>query len=353
MDTIGRYRLERRLGAGSFATVWLGRDGELGRPVALKVLAEGWVSDADVRARFLAEAQILRRINDPRLVQVHDIETLDGERPYIVMDYIDGGSLDDLRRTGLPPSRALRLSAEACRALAVLHDHGIVHRDVTPGNLLLRAEPGAGPRVLVADLGVARSTGDDPDTGLAAGTPSYMAPEQAAGLWTVDHRADVYALTAVSYAMLTGRPPFRIRSLAEIIARPAEATPPPLADRLGTPSSLDALLQSGLAGDPARRPPTALLLAEALDAVADELDEGRDLVPPALARPRSPRPAPAPRHPVHHPVPAVPVLQVGGPLALVPAVPRGHQTLTFTLLLVAAALAVLLGYLFSSVPGSI
>ena len=151
MDSIGRYRLVRRIGAGSFATVWLGNDDDLDVPVAVKVLADNWASNDDVRNRFLAEARIMRRIHDRRLVQVYDIGTLDDGRPYFVMDYIDGGSMNDLRKQGIHPVRALRLCAEACRALDVLHAHDIIHRDVTPGNLLLskirqRRDPGADRR---------------------------------------------------------------------------------------------------------------------------------------------------------------------------------------------------------------
>ena len=103
MNSIGRYRLERRIGAGSFATVWLGHDDDLDVPVAVKVLAENWADNADVRNRFLAEARILRRIRDRRLVQVYDIGTLEDGRPYFVMDYIDGGSMNDLRKAGIEP----------------------------------------------------------------------------------------------------------------------------------------------------------------------------------------------------------------------------------------------------------
>lgn len=299
MDAIGRYRLERRLGAGSFATVWLARDDDLDVLVAVKVLGEQWVDNLDVRARFLAEARILRRIRDPRLIQVHDIGALRDGRPYFVMDFIDGGSLDEVRQTRPDPVRALRLCADACRALTVLHDHGIVHRDVTPANLLLGTASGGWARVLIADLGVARSTTDAVDTGMAAGTPGYMAPEQAVGLGSADHRADIYSLSAVTYAMLTGLPPFRVRSIAEILARPVDAAPVPIAERVGAPSSLDAVLQSGLAMDPGLRPPTARLLAEALDTIAGEISPPR-----VVEHPRSASSAPPPHRslPVHSPV---------------------------------------------------
>ncbi|HZL74123.1 MAG TPA: protein kinase [Propionibacteriaceae bacterium] len=272
MDSIGRYRLVRRLGAGSFATVWLGHDDDLDVPVAVKVLADNWAGNNDVRNRFLAEARIMRRIHDRRLVQVYDIGTLDDGRPYFVMDYIDGGSMNDLRRQGIQPVRALRLCAEACRALDVLHAHDIIHRDVTPGNLLLSRSAGGGGQVLIADLGVAKSMLDAVGATMTAGTPSYMAPEQAMGVTPLDRRVDIYSLAAVTYAMLTGHPPFLVRSIADILARDPSQPPEPIAERLGAPSTLDGVMISGLAADRNRRPPTALLLAEGLETIAGQME---------------------------------------------------------------------------------
>lgn len=229
MNFIGRYRLVRRIGAGSFATVWLGHDDDLDVPVAVKVLADNWASNNDVRNRFLWEARIMRRIHDRRLVQVYDIGTLDDGRPYFVMDYINGGSMNDLRSQGIDPVRALQLCAEACRALDVLHAQGIIHRDVTPGNLLLSRSGSGATQVLIADLGVAKSMLDAVGATMTAGTPSYMAPEQAMGVTPLDRRADIYSLTAVTYAMLTGHPPFLVRGIADILAR--DPSQPPGADR--------------------------------------------------------------------------------------------------------------------------
>src|SRR3954452_14025499 len=232
MDSIGRYRLVRRLGAGSFATVWLGHDDDLDVPVAVKVLADNWADNADVRNRFLAEARIMRRIHDRRLVQVHDIGTLEDGRPYFVMDFIDGGSLNDLGRQGIDPVRALRLCADACRALDVLHSNDIIHRDVTPQNLLTSRAPNGETHVLIADLGVAKSMVDAVRATMTAGTPCYMAPEQAMGVTSLDRRADIYSLTAVTYAMLTGHRPFLVRSIADILARDISRPPEPIAERL-------------------------------------------------------------------------------------------------------------------------
>ncbi|MFW6598626.1 serine/threonine-protein kinase [Propionibacteriaceae bacterium Y2011] len=274
MDKIGRYRLTGRLGAGSFATVWKGHDDDLDVPVAVKVLADNWSDNEDVRNRFLTEARIMRKIRDGRIVRVYDIGSLDDGRPYFVMDFADGGSLEDLRKQGIPPQLALRLCAEASRALHVLHSNDIIHRDVTPGNVLLHKSKDGGVNVLIADLGVAKSMVDLVGATMTAGTPAYMALEQATGVGTLDHRADIYSLAAVTYAMLTGRPPFPVRTLADLLARDPNAKAEPIAEAIGAPPMLDAVLQSSLAPQPGLRPRTALQLGNALDEVADQLRSG-------------------------------------------------------------------------------
>lgn len=302
---IGRYQLIRRIGAGAFATVWLGHDPEFDVPVAIKVLADNWAADSGIRSRFLSEARFLRRIRDRRVVHVYDIGTLDDGRPYFVMDYLDGGSLEDLRTTRTAAVEALRLCAEAARGLEVLHRHHLIHRDVTPGNLLLSNRPDGSRAVVVADLGVARSVVDSSSGSMIVGTPSYMAPEQADS-GAVDHRADVYALCAVAYALLTGQPPYRVERVTDLMTRPVTAEPAPIAALVGAPATLDGLFRSGLATDPHRRPPTAAILADAFDQLAEALDqpgpELRHLYPgpeapvvPAVARTTvDPRPTPTP-----------------------------------------------------------
>ena len=273
MEKVGRYRLTRRLGAGSFATVWLGHDDDLDVPVAVKVLADNWSDNDDVRNRFLGEARLMRKIRDERIVRVYDIGSLDDGRPYFVMDYADGGSLEDLRKQGIPPQLALRLCAEACRALHVLHQHDVIHRDVTPGNVLLNRTKDNSVKVLIADLGVAKSMVDMGAT-MTAGTPAYMALEQANGLAKLDHRADIYSLAGVTYAMLTGRPPFPVKTLADVLNRDPNLRPAPVAATLGAPPMLDQVLTGALAPQPGLRPRTALELGEALDRCADGLSGG-------------------------------------------------------------------------------
>lgn len=264
---IGRYRLSERLGTGAFATVWLGYDDELDAPVAVKVLADNWSHDADVRARFVAEARLLRRVRDQRVVRVHDIGTLPSGQPYFVMDYADRGTVADLLAAGrLSPATGLRLGADIARAVQVLHDHGVAHRDIKPGNLLLTSGvdstwSGAGlESVVIADLGMAKSLSEASAYTVTAGTPGYMAPEQALGLG-FDQRADVYAVAAVTYALLTGRPPFPGRGLVEIADRARTAVPP----SLGLGPVIDDELRSALAYDPDRRPGSAGELAVRLD----------------------------------------------------------------------------------------
>ncbi len=300
MEMIGRYRITGRIGSGSFATVYQGSDDTLDVPVAVKVLAENWAANDDVRARFLAEARLLRRLSDERIVRVHDIGTTDRGQPYYVMDVANGGSLDQLRKRRVQPGLALRLCAEATRALEVLHRNQLVHRDVTPGNILL-TNTRNGVRVLLADLGVAKSLLDEYRDTMTAGTPAYMALEQARST-QLDQRSDLYSMGCVAYALLTGRPPFPIKTLQDLLGRNPAIGPVPIADQLGAPPSLDTFFASVLSPDPNRRPQTAAQLASALDHFAAGLPGG-DLYAP---RPRS---TALPAHGIS--VPAAPVVPMG------------------------------------------
>lgn len=277
MEGIGRYEVVRRLGVGAFATVWYGWDPALSVPVAIKVLADNWSHEADVRQRFLAEARLLRRISDDRVVRVHDIGELPDGRPYFVMDHADGGTVAELAADAQDVPTALRLGAESARALHVLHQHGVVHRDVKPSNLLLVDREGE-LHVLIADLGMAKALADSSGLTMTVGTPAYMAPEQAHGTGGFDERADVYAVAAVTYRLLAGRPPFGVDGgIGAVLGRTSEAVPEPVAKSLGAPRDLDDLLREALALDPERRPRSALDLAERLDVIRGRvIDAGAD-----------------------------------------------------------------------------
>ncbi|MBA8794891.1 serine/threonine protein kinase [Friedmanniella endophytica] len=285
---IGRYATRRVLGTGAFATVWLGRDDELDAWVAIKVLADNWAHNAEVRGRFVEEARTLRRISDARVIGVHDIGTLPDGRSYFVMDHADGGTLAD-RLGRLTRAEALGYAVEVAQAVQVLHDHGVLHRDLKPSNLLLAKRAGRTDRLMVADLGTAKALAEASGLTLSAGTPAYMAPEQAHGRWGLDQRADVYGLGAVTHALLTGHPPFPgERDLAAVAFRDPATRPEPVDG--GGP--LDELLASALAFDPADRPQDAQEYADALVRIAVAEAAGRIDDRPTQLIPRAVDPAP-------------------------------------------------------------
>nr|WP_269452216.1 serine/threonine-protein kinase [Tessaracoccus coleopterorum] len=180
----------------------------------------------------------------------------------------------------------MRLVAEAARALEVLHRNQLVHRDVTPGNILL-TNTAQGVRVMLADLGVAKSLLDEYRDTMTAGTPAYMALEQANST-QLDQRSDIYSLACVTYALLTGRPPFPVKTLAELLGRNHAIGPAPIAAQLGAPELLDQVLASALSPDPNRRPQTAAQFAEVLDRLADALPGGESYRPLPLTSSATP-----------------------------------------------------------------
>lgn len=247
---------------GGFATVWLYHDAELRSDVAVKALAENWAQRLDVRERFLEEARILRQADSDHIVRVYDIGEVDAT-PYFVMTYADLGSLADVleRERQLPVPTVLDLVRQAGAGLSVLHEHGVVHRDIKPQNLLLRSGGSAGPRLLVADLGVAKAMLHASGLTQVVGTPAYMAPEQAIGVG-VDVRADVHALGAVTYQMLTGQLA-RTGSIGELLHATLPAPPSGLAD---LPGAVDEVLLRALEPDPEDRWPDVASYVGALAA---------------------------------------------------------------------------------------
>ncbi|UNZ18543.1 protein kinase [Streptomyces sp. 891-h] len=261
-DQIGRYRVERRLGSGAFAVVWLAHDDRLEAPVAVKVMADNWAHRMDIRERFLAEARLLRKASSGGVVQVFDVGELDDERPYFVMEYADRGTVADRMVAGpLPVDEALRLTAEAARGVEALHEAGVVHRDVKPSNVLLTSGGAQGrERVLVADLGLAKNLAHASGLTVVAGSVGYMAPEQAEPFEGIDARADIYSLGAVLYHLVTGAQPGnpdRVMPLDEL--RPG--LPPAVAEAVGR----------AMEPDRERRWPTAASFANELDRIANEL----------------------------------------------------------------------------------
>lgn len=253
---IGRYRITERLGSGAFATVWLAEDDVLESRVAIKILAENWAHHPDVRARFEQEAQVLRRADSERLVRVHDFGELPDGRPYQVMTYAAGGTLQDRLEQGPMPVRtALRTASDIAHAVSVLHESGVLHRDLKPSNVLFDTVRGS-ERVLVADLGLAKEIAHASGFTVVAGTPGYMAPEQHLPGGGLDVRADVHAIGAMTYQMLTGKPPQYGRTV----------TTAPSKLRAGVSREVDRVVMRALDADRDRRWPTTAAFARALDA---------------------------------------------------------------------------------------
>ena len=260
----GRYRVERTLGHGGMAVVYLAHDEELQRPVAVKVLAEHLAGDESFRRRFLREARLAGRLSHPNLVQVYDAGETDG-RPFIVMEYVAGRTLAESGK--LPVDETLGLGLQACAGLQHAHDAGLVHRDVKPGNLLLR-DDGV---LKIADFGIARAaeTTRLTELGTVLGTAAYLSPEQAAGE-EVTAAADVYSLAAVLYELLTGRPPYQFESLAELAGKQSGGVITPVRDlEPSVPPELEAAVMHALAREPRFRPASAAEFAQELAQAAE------------------------------------------------------------------------------------
>jgi TolB-like protein/Tfp pilus assembly protein PilF len=242
------YTLERELGRGGMATVFLAQDLRHDRPVALKVLHPD-LAHALGPERFQREIKLAARLQHPHILTVHDSGEAAGQL-WFTMPFVEGESLRDrLRRERqLPVDAAIRITIEAARALQYAHRHGIIHRDIKPENLLLTTDGST----LVADFGIARALAGADDrlteTGLAVGTPAYMSPEQAAGDKALDARTDVYSLGAVLYEMLAGEPPFTGPTAQAIIAKRFSGEAPRVRQaRPSVPEQVDSAVTRALA----------------------------------------------------------------------------------------------------------
>jgi serine/threonine protein kinase len=263
----GRYTLLRELGQGGSGRVYLARDPELGREIAIKILDRGVAAQPE---RFRREMGILAALRHPNIVTIYDAGTDDG-RPYYAMEYAPGRSLAE---TKLPLAEAVTVLEQVALACHAAHEKGIVHRDLKPANVLLADRP------LVADFGIAKvADAERTETGMTLGTPSYMSPEQAAGL-EVDARSDVFSMGTMLYEMMTGRRPFTGTNVYDIAAQVAKHDPvPPRAIDGKLPRDLEIIALKAMAKRPERRYASARAFAEDLRAWR----EGR----PIAARPPS------------------------------------------------------------------
>ncbi|MFL5492319.1 MAG: serine/threonine-protein kinase [Gemmatimonadales bacterium] len=264
---LGSYVLERELGRGGMATVYLARDVRHERLVALKVLHPelAWTLGPE---RFQREIKLCARLQHPHILTVHDSGEAAG-RLWFTMPFVEGETLRAClnREKHLPVNVAVRIATDAARALEYAHQHGVIHRDIKPENLLITTDGST----LVADFGTARALSAETEaltqTGMSVGTPAYMSPEQASGETNLDSRTDVYSLGAVLYEMLAGEPPYTGPSAQAIMAkRFSDPIPRVRRVRPTVPETVEQSVLKSLAPIPADRFGTAAEFAEAFSA---------------------------------------------------------------------------------------
>lgn len=280
-----RYIILSKLGAGGMGTVYTAWQRSTGRVVALKLLAEAISDNPTATERFMREARVTAGLSSPHVVRVHDFGQLEDGTAYMAMEWIDGDPLEDLIDGPMDPKRAIELVRQVCIALEEAHAQGLVHRDLKPGNIIVRQLADGGDFAQVLDFGIAKIL-DETQTALThesqnPGTPAYMSPEQARNE-PIGPPTDLYALTVILFEMLVGERPFTGTSAMSVLLQHVQATPPRVKSRLPDlpdVDAIDAVLQQGLAKQVKDRYPSA----KALRADLDRLKAGA--APEALTHP--------------------------------------------------------------------
>src|SRR5688572_12548801 len=288
----GRYRVLERLAEGGMGVVYRAERVPVGRPVAVKFLHEVYASDRESRARFERETRVLSKLTHPHCVSVIDFGVDGG--PYLVRDFVTGGTLRDRLEAGpIPPMEAITIARQTLAGLAHAHAQGITHRDVKPANIMVSDEIGTGHHVRILDFGLARLRGSAAtsvtQSQIVVGTPNYMAPEQTVA-GEVDARTDIYAVGVVLFEMVTGQRPFSADDTAGVLDAHRHQPPPHLAavaPDIAVPPGLDRVIQRALAKDPDDRYRTAVDMANALEAVAEGRRPPRTEPGVAASRPTS------------------------------------------------------------------
>jgi serine/threonine protein kinase/tetratricopeptide (TPR) repeat protein len=258
------YEITEEIGSGGMATVYRAYQPSMDRHVAIKVIRSSILHDPSLRERFQREARLIARLEHPHLLPVYDFDG-EHEPPYIVMRYLEGGTLKQVQqRGGVPRDELLYILHQVSGALDYAHRQGVVHRDLKPSNVMIDREGNA----FLTDFGIARSTGGDQEltgTGIMVGTPGYIAPEQAKGNGTVGKAADVYSLGVMAFELLTGRPPYEHESGFEVILAHLNNPIPKASEREPSlPATVDQVLSRALAKEPEKRHESAAALVEDL-----------------------------------------------------------------------------------------
>ena len=286
LGRLGPYEVSGVIGAGGMGIVLKAFDCSLDRTVAIKVMAPHLASSGSARRRFAREAKAAAAVLHPNVIAIHGVAA-DQALPYLVMPYNRGMSLQKrIDQDGpLPLQETLRIAEQIAAGLAAAHAQGLVHRDIKPANILL--EDGV-ERLAITDFGLARAVDDATMTrsGVIAGTPQYMSPEQARGE-SIDHRSDLFSLGSVVYAMCTGRPPFRAETTFGILRRITDATPRPIREiNSETPTWLCRLVDKLHAKSPADRTQSASEAAGLLQGCLAHVQTSDTPLPPELYLPR-------------------------------------------------------------------
>lgn len=265
------YLLRRMIGAGRMGKVYEATHHGTGRAVAVKFLRKSLLSHPRVVRRFLGEARTVARLDHPNIVAAHGLGRTPGGAYFLILERVDGPDLARVAAArAIAVGEAVRWTMQACDALAHAHERGVVHCHLKPANLLLDADG----TIRVTDFGLARSTAEDPTRAEVEGTAPFMAPEQVDGRrGPIDARSDVYGVGAVLYALLTGRPPFPGRRLADILAAVVGPDPAPAPSRFrdDLPGSVDEVCRACLAKAPGDRYPSMREVRSALERIADEI----------------------------------------------------------------------------------
>ena len=293
-EQIGSYEIRKLLGKGGMGAVYLAHDHSLDRQVAIKMLPHHLSQNPDIVTRFQREARALAKLRHPNLMHIYTVGQHKGH-PFFAMEYVRGSTLASIiDRTGrLPPAQAAHIVADVLSALDKVHQAGMMHRDIKPGNIMIDEDG----RAVLMDFGLAR---EETDVGMTAdhtvlGTPSYMSPEQAAGE-RVDARTDLYSIGIVLYEMLTGRPPFAGKTSFEILRQHIESSVPPPSERAPeVPPGLDAVVARAVAKSSDDRFQTVAQMAAALAGVYRDAtllrlatEAGRATEPTVLTAPPGP-----------------------------------------------------------------